>query len=262
MKAYVIALLAVLPATAGLSQGELNFANLGGHVDAPIYDIDGTAPLAGPGFLAGLYAAPVGQSLAPVGNPVAFLTAFPGYFLGGATQVPGVPAGGTAAVQVVAWRASDGPTYALANHPGGHVGGSGLLDVTLASPTANPSFLIGLQSFSLHEVVPEPSVFALGLLVGCTAILCRGPRRRARHRSAEAVEGKQSCGEPRLRRSDAVGFSRKDAKARSDKDLRGRIAVCCPDQTVGLERARGSLPFPSISATWRLGARSPLNRSV
>jgi hypothetical protein len=202
MKAYAMIVSAVLPATAALSQGVLNFANLGGQVDAPIYDIDGTTRLAGPGFLAGLYAAPVGQSLAPVGAPVAFLTAFPGYFLGGATQVPGVPAGGSAVVQVVAWRASDGPTYALANHPGGHVGGSGLLDVTLAGGTQSPSFLIGLQSFSLHEVVPEPSVLALGLLAGCAAILCRGPRRRARHRSAEfVVEGRQFRGQPRLRRS-------------------------------------------------------------
>jgi hypothetical protein len=180
MNAYAIMVLAVLPATAALPQGLLDFANLEVGVNAPIYDIDGTTPLAGPGFLAGLYAAPVGQSLAPVGGPVPFLTTVPGYFRGGSWMVPGVPAGHTAVLQVVAWRASDGPTYALANHPGAHVGSSDLLEVPLAGGAQPPSALIGLQSFSLHEVVPEPSVFALGLSAGCAATWRRGPHRRAK----------------------------------------------------------------------------------
>jgi hypothetical protein len=198
MNAYAIMVLGVLPATAAWSQGQIYFANISSGVDAPIYDIDGTTRLAGPGFLAGLYIAPVGQSLAPLADPVPFLTTSPGYFRGPILTVPGVPVGSTAAVQVVAWRASDGPSYAEANHPGGHVGSSGLLNVTLVGGAQPPSSLIGLQSFSLHEVVPEPSVLALGLLAGCAAMFWSGPRRRARHLSTEVVEGRQSCCQPRL----------------------------------------------------------------
>ncbi len=175
--------LAVLWGFSSWSQGNLVFANSADiGVDAPIYDVDGTTPLAGSGFLAELYATAPGGVLQPVTDSITpFSTRdAAGYFLPLEVAIPGVPAGHTATVQVVAWRASDGPTFAAANHSGAHIGESATFDVgPLTSmgppPDPLPAFLVGLQSFSLHVVVPEPSVFALGLLGG--SLLALGRRR-------------------------------------------------------------------------------------
>lgn len=167
------------------SQGELEFANYGGGVNAPIYEVDGKTPLSGPAFFAGLYAAAPGDRLQPRSQPVPFLAGGgSGYFMGGIVAVQGVSYGGRAVVQVVAWRASDGPTFEAANHPGGHVGASSVFEVGLASPTGLAG-LYGLQSFSLEVVVPEPSVTALVLVGGSALALGHRFRRvlgRAKHR--------------------------------------------------------------------------------
>ncbi len=166
-------------------QGTVDFCNF-----VPISDVDGVTPLAGPAFLAQLYAGAPGQSLRPVGVPRPFLTGTDaGYFDCQVVVVPGVLPGGTAVVQVVAWRASDGLTFEAANHPGGHAGQSNVFLVGPLSflygpppPPPDPG-LDGLQSFSLQVVVPEPSVFALGLLGG--AFLALG---RRRHRAPVRVK--------------------------------------------------------------------------
>ncbi len=168
-------------------QGTLRFANFGDGWTAPIYDVDGMTPLTGSGFLVQLYAATPGSSLQPIGLPVPFSDTSPGYFGPVGVSVPVVPAYGTATVQIVAWRASDGPTFPEANRPGAHIGESSVFNVGPLSwlgpppPTFPPPSLIGLQSFSLHVVVPEPSVVTLGLLGGSVLVL--GPRwRRSRAR--------------------------------------------------------------------------------
>ena len=172
-----------------LGQGWVEFENFGA-VDAPIYDVDSRTLLAGPDFLAQLYAAAPGQSLQPVGVPAPFLSGeYAGYFQGNDYAIPGVPPFATAVVQVVAWRASDGATFKEANHLGGHVGESPHLTLVLGDvqlPSQLPAPLTGLQSFSLHVVVPEPSAFALGLLGG--AVLALGRRwRRCRERTKLAL---------------------------------------------------------------------------
>ena len=184
-----LVLMAVVGAPfVALSQGLLWFGNYNtgpGAVDAPIYDVDSMTPLIGPGFVAQLYAAAPGETLQPVGISRPFgIGSGAGYFVGIDEPIPGVPAGGTATVQVVAWRLSDGPTFAVANHPGAHVGESLIFTVGPLSDQRPPPApyiigLAGLQSFSLHVVVPEPAVFALGLLGG--AVLALG-RRRGRFR--------------------------------------------------------------------------------
>ena len=168
-------------------QGTLRFASFGDGWTAPIYDVDGKTPLTGSGFLAQLLAATPGSSLRPIGLPVPFSDTNPGYFGPVGVIVPVVPAYGTATVQVVVWRASDGPTFAAANRPGAPVGESSVFNVGPLSwlgpppPTFPAPNLIGLQSFSLHVIVPEPSVFALGLLGGAGLVL---DRRRGRGRAA------------------------------------------------------------------------------
>ena len=152
-----------------IGQGWVTLANGLGDVDAPIYDVDGITPLAGTAFRAQLYAAAPGNSLAPIGPATPFLTGSnAGYVVGiGGVQVPGVPAFSMALIQVVAWRASDGATFAAANHLGGQVGESAILDIRLGcseTPACLPADLVGLQSFSLHVVVPEPSPAAIAVL--------------------------------------------------------------------------------------------------
>ncbi len=161
----------------GMTQGLVAFNNA-----YPIYDVDDKTPLQGPAFLAQLYAAPVGVTpLQPVGAPVSFLTTDPGYFADpneSILAVPGVPPRNTASIQVVVWRASDGATFEAANHPGGHVGESAVINLLLGNdrmPGEFPADLSGVPSFSLQVVVPEPSVFALGLLGG--SLLALGRRR-------------------------------------------------------------------------------------
>ncbi len=148
---------------------------------AAIYDIDGATPLAGPAFLAQVYAAPVGDSLQPLGSPIPFATIRPGYFVGPTVPVPGTTPGGSAMVQVVAWRASDGATFALADHVGGHVGSSEVFEVFglgNPNPPGNPvaAVMFGLHSFSLAVVVPEPSVLELTLAAATVLALGRGRR--------------------------------------------------------------------------------------
>jgi hypothetical protein len=86
-------------------------------VNAPVFDVDGTSPLAGPSFLGQLYAAladqpePPSQLLA-VGKPVPFGTGAAADYIQDPNLVM-VPNVGRALVwvQLAAWRASDGPTY-------------------------------------------------------------------------------------------------------------------------------------------------------
>ncbi|MBU6399722.1 MAG: hypothetical protein KGS61_05340 [Verrucomicrobia bacterium] len=142
-------------------QGLVEFENL-----APIYDVDGRTLLVGSGFLAELYAAAPGNSLQPISSSITpLLTVSPGYFFGGIVHIPGTIPGGTAVVQVVTWRASDGATFAEADHPGAHVGGSSVFQVgSLGGDQLGvPALLVGMQSFSLY-VVPEPAVLTLDLL--------------------------------------------------------------------------------------------------
>jgi hypothetical protein len=161
------------------AQGVITFGNL---PPAAIYDVDGKTPLAGAGFLAELYAGPAAESLSPVGSSITpFLQSLPGYFFDSTdVAIPGVPPGGTAVVQVVAWRASDGATFAIANHAGAHVGSSSAFQVgPLGSSTFGPPppELSGMQSFSLY-VVPEPSVLVLGFM-GIGSLILLGNGRRA-----------------------------------------------------------------------------------
>ncbi len=165
-------------ASSALSQSYIGFDNI--YVDAPIYDVDGKTLLAGPAFAAQLYVALPGKSLEPLGSPSSFSTERPGFFGAQTFLVPGMGAGDYILAQVAAWRVSDGSTFEAANRPGGHVGASSVFSVgPLTGGLQPPTVLEGLQSFSLQVVVPEPSVFALGLLGGLALVL---GRRRGRFR--------------------------------------------------------------------------------
>ncbi len=155
-------------------------------VDAPVYDAFGV-PLEGPGYLAELWGGPSADSLSPAAHSldwdqrliVTFATG--GYILPqlvgawSGVVVPKAPPGFPAALQLRAWDASLGGTYEEVVTLG--LGGYGESNIfyreggnpNLVPPTAS-SPLVGLESFSLRAVIPEPSTWALFVLGGLAAL--------------------------------------------------------------------------------------------
>lgn len=148
------------------STGTLNFVNrITGTVDAPVRfggDLRPGAPEGGPGlaegwrFRAQLYGAAPGGELAPVGLAVAFRDGpAAGYWDASSStrEIPGVPAGGTASVQVRAWVASLGSSYEAAAAQGiGGVGQSLPLTVTTGGGMMPPTALVGLFAFEIAAI--------------------------------------------------------------------------------------------------------------
>jgi hypothetical protein len=157
--------------TVLLGQSSFQLSNYGPPygIDAPVFDSLGV-PLAGTGYLVELWGGATSNSLAPLLkiSQGAGREIIPfgdgGYFFSTSSflSVPTVPPFGWAWLQVRAWDARLGTTYEEVSAIG--IGGYGesLLfyakgnDPTAALPMPGAP-LIGLQSFSLLPVVPEPS---------------------------------------------------------------------------------------------------------
>lgn len=183
-----IAILAILLVASlnSWAQGTLAFANTGVGLNAPDFETDGTTKLAGAAYKAVLYFAttPDGATIQPEANLALLASSLSSYLSGGSAGLffggtksfasPTFPAGTIITAQVRAWRLSDGADWNTAsNTPGAHVGKSNLINVTLVTPPTTPPNLIGLQSFNLAVVVPEPSTIALGLLGGLLLLFRR-----------------------------------------------------------------------------------------
>jgi hypothetical protein len=177
MKKLIISAICVLAALGAYGQGTINFTNFNPPLDAPVFDIGGMASntrLDGSGFMAQLYAGPVGGTLEAIGAASPFLSgAGAGYFNGGTRTIATVAPGVMADVQVRAWNVGSGSTFEAAMTAGTGYGMSGTLTLVTGGDTAggtqpptSPSALSGLQSFELvgGGTIPEPSTIALGLL--------------------------------------------------------------------------------------------------
>jgi len=167
----------------GLLYGQGHFLpsnRYGSLVDAPVYDALGHS-LAGNNYLAEIYGSSAPGSLTPLvqlgyGNTrliMPFMT--DGYFRGsgaGFLSVLNIPPNGWAWLQVRAWDASLGATYEEVATLGlGGYGESPLFYAQGGDPFdqfPTPAPLIGLQSFTLRPIIPEPSASAL-LAVGVVA---------------------------------------------------------------------------------------------
>jgi hypothetical protein len=127
-------------------------------------------PLEGPRYLAQLAVNGV-----VVGTPQPFRTgAFAGYVAATEVTVPGVAAGASVTVTMLAWDTFLGATYAeAANRGWGGFGTSANLSVQIPAGGSVP--LTGLQPFNLAILIPEPSAGALALL-GAAALGLRGHR--------------------------------------------------------------------------------------
>jgi hypothetical protein len=129
---------------------------------ATVFDIDGTTPLSGSGFVAQLYAGPTAELLRAVGEPSSFLTGGnAGIFEEQTLALPNVPPGGAAVTQVRAWERSHGASYEEARAAGGRFGRSATVEVTVGTNPEQPERMIGLQSFSLQTGLP---LFSAGLI--------------------------------------------------------------------------------------------------
>ncbi len=155
-------------------------------LDAPIYDWTGTR-LWGSDWRVEAYGGPTADSMTPLvafGNSserIIMSLVLPGYFQNrissGDPVVPSVEPRGWAWLQVKAWSIYLGATYEEASSKG--LGGYGTSSPFYAQggnpygmELAQP--LLGLQSFSVLQPVPEPSTYAL-LLTGTGSLcwLCR-----------------------------------------------------------------------------------------
>jgi hypothetical protein len=108
----------------------------------------------------GLVAGPNANELAIVAT-TSIISSAPGYFIGGPVTIPGVQAGNTATVQVVAWDASNGPTLFDALATGGFYGASPTFAVVTGGagvPPSVPAPLLGLTSFGFPLGGPRPPV--------------------------------------------------------------------------------------------------------
>ena len=187
MKKLLIAIAFMATAAVAMAQGTVTFSNKDSGttppIDAPIFNVDGTTPLSGSGFLAQLYFAPAGSTASTVftaapGSALIFRTGTRAGYTDNTVDLnrvlTGIAAGAAADIQIRAWDASKGSTYEAALAAGGAVGKSptlaGVITGGSGTPASLPTSLVGLQGFKLN--VPEPTTIALGLL-GAGALFLR-----------------------------------------------------------------------------------------
>lgn len=190
MKKALVILLSVLASLPALAQ-QVSFSNKDSakNINAPIYDVAvGGVKLDGANYFAQLFGGAKGtpeNTLAALGDPVNFRTGTAaGYISATTVTIPGVGYGAAAVVQMRAWSANGGATWAAASaaalaNAAVHTGKSGLIDITMPASAVDPNVpgLVGLASFPIVSsggtvIVPEPSTMALCLL-GAAALLIR-----------------------------------------------------------------------------------------
>jgi len=185
---YGILSLSLSYAALGQSSFRLQNRFLPAGVDAPVFDAQGV-PLAGPNYLAELWGGATSNSLAPaiiVGEGRREIVPFVsgGFFISTSDflSVLSVPPNGWAWLEVRAWDARLGTRYeeAVARGLGGY-GESPLFyaqgnNPLLGGAPEPAAWLVGLESFSLREVIPEPSVVWL-LLLGLPWLFFRNARK-------------------------------------------------------------------------------------
>jgi hypothetical protein len=191
MKKLLLTLVAMTVSVGVFAQGTVDFKNIGGKTVLNAY-VNNTpvAATAQSGIVAGLYWAPVGAAddaaFQLVGASANFLGN--GLFSGGNRTVPTTAPNGVVAMQVRAWETAFGATYqaVVDNTTPQNIGGvtrlglagkSASFEGTLGNPTTVPpgaplNIAPLMPQFAVN-VVPEPSVIALGVLGAGALLLLR-----------------------------------------------------------------------------------------
>jgi len=197
---------------SALAQATINFNNYDPTrgIDAPIYDVSicGTK-LEGTAYFAQLFGGVIGTSpdhLLPISNPVNFRAGAGAGYVEASTvsvlAIPGLAVGGYAELQVRAWSANGGTTWAAAMNNlwqdfSVRVGQSQAIVVDTASSPDDPNILglYGLQSFPIrsyayggppYSICPEPSTMALSLFGIAVCLLYRHKKTRRDFGPAQA----------------------------------------------------------------------------
>lgn len=177
MKKLIAVLGLVVVATAAHGQGSIFFNNVGGGLNAPVSQFDGTLVPAGTGFTAELLAGADASSLAPVAGATTGFVA-PGYFTGGEKVLAGLAPGSSPFFEVRVWETLGGTitSYAAAQAAGAQFGSVSfqLADgFALGNPAGQPPTLGPvLQGMTAFALVPEPTTYAL-LALGAAALFLR-----------------------------------------------------------------------------------------
>jgi len=191
MKKLLVTLGMGLLAWSTYAQGVVSMNTLGGGVNAPATIGSTTNRVSGTQFFAqlfwGLGDNAARDSLIAVTNPPATYGTGggAGHVLtggGGGNRVfAGLPQGTHVTLQIRGWDRALGADYGAAFQnwltmpPGMILGESIRVNVVLTEPPTATATMLGLQPYSLN-VVPEPSIIALGILGGLGVLLLR--RRR------------------------------------------------------------------------------------
>jgi hypothetical protein len=126
----VLSLPAVLTVTNITGGGAASFNHYSNS--AAIRDVDGTTRLAGTAYRAQLYAGATPGILRPVGTSMTFqngtFAGYPGGSAGFTRQIPDVPPGQTAYLQIRAWESAAGSSYEQARASGGKYGFSAIYE--------------------------------------------------------------------------------------------------------------------------------------
>lgn len=180
MKKFLAIAALVVAAYGAQAQGNFTFSNrvTANGLDQPVFDVGGTAKVDGANFVAAIF-----QNGVQLGATAPFRTGTgAGYWNPGADSSRSIA--GKFSTDVVTgftvqvWDSSKGATLDAAKAAGGKFGISDPFSITLGGaksdpnlPSDVPGFMGNFKSFSL-QVVPEPSVLALGAL-GAAALLFR-----------------------------------------------------------------------------------------
>jgi hypothetical protein len=178
--AATVAFLAM--AGACLGQGTVNFNNNVAFAtpgDRLVYNVDGTTPLVGQNYSAGLfYLNPTTtqfEMVGAVGNFRAPTTSSPGTWSGGTRTLPDQGGSLTYTLEVRVWDnvlfGTTPTSYAAAVAGGGIYGVSDPFSYTVP-PAGSPPAAFFMEGFQGLALVPEPSTIAFGLL-GLAALALR-----------------------------------------------------------------------------------------
>jgi hypothetical protein len=177
----LLAIAALVVAAYGVqAQGNFTFNNrvAASGVNAPVFDVNGTSNLDGANFVAAIF-----LNGTQLGGTAPFRTgAGAGYWNPGGDSSRAVTGKFSGDVvtgfTVKVWDSSKGATMEVARDAGGKFGESKSFSITMGGaktdpnlPADLPGVMTNFQSFAV-QIVPEPSVLALGAL-GAAALLFR-----------------------------------------------------------------------------------------
>jgi hypothetical protein len=165
----VLSLPAVLEVSTNyLGGGWINFLNkftFPPSNSVPIFNVDGVTPLSGSQFVAQLYAGPALESIRPAGVPTPFMSgANAGLFVPEMVQLPNVPVGGDAFLQVRVWDSEQATSYEEARATGAKFGKSEILEQNAGNAGLFAPQMQNLQSFSLQAGLPYFNVGTIHLI--------------------------------------------------------------------------------------------------